>query len=632
MKSLLCDLILSCTLVAQPVTPVEDLYYGTMLYAYYQDDFQQALLETLIAEQLERRGKDAVRFDLAKGSFAFADGMYRYAEQTFAGLQQGQLTELDSMRLTFHLAREHFRREDFARAGDDLDTIDLGKTWFGRERFHPEVEFMRAELATQAGDFDGAQRAVQRIDETNQLRAYALFNLGVGLRAAGQLQRAEAVFQELRDAAAYDGVTLDLKQRAQLALAFVKRERSELASAETILGDLPAAGRYRDLALTSYGGLAMDSGDYRLAARIWMSLQQEDYWTQSTATARLAFPMSLEQMASGELALIEYRAAERSFEERLGELTALSMRADDPQWVGGLLKVFATEEHGPAGMGEVVDRWRVELGHTDWLQWLSTERVHELLLEWSELNGIGDWLEDLPEELAIFDALSNEQQRRARTARHMIDVDGLIDTRERLAETVQASRNALVALRAMPPSRTSDWMLQLADPEQRDLLIRLQMQRQRVEVLREDQRSVWLDRIDRLEGLVFWDLVDRSSQRLRALEKLTLDDGRALADIDARIARVRTAEDALMAGVKTDFLALQTRADAITRSVAMALAQREAMLGTELKAGMAREMRQVEHHLLVTRIAIARATDRLAMNPPREELGEEPADELGERW
>jgi hypothetical protein len=94
------------------------------------------------------------------------------------------------------------------------------------------------------------------------------------------------------------------------------------------------------------------------------------------------------------------------------------------------------------------------------------------------------------------------------------------------------------------------------------------------------------------------------------------DEDQTMAEIDVRIATVRAAEDALMAGVNTDFLALQTRADTITHSVGMALAQREAMLGAELKAGMARETRQLQHHLLVTRIAIARATDRLAMGSP----------------
>ena len=128
----------------------------------------------------------------------------------------------------------------------------------------------------------------------------------------------------------------------------------------------------------------------------------------------------------------------------------------------------------------------------------------------------------------------------------------------------------------------------------------------------EHQQGIWIDRLDRLEGLVFWDLVDQSSERLRMLDKSMRDDDQALAEIDARIVKVRVAEAALVAGVGTDFLAFQSRADTITRSVGMALAQREAMLGAEIKAGMARETRQLEHHLLVTRIAIARATDRLA--------------------
>lgn len=467
MKSFLCDLILTCALTVQPAPAVEDLYYGTMLYAYYQDDYQQALLEALIAERLDRRGDDPVRFELAAGSFAFSDGMYRYAAQTFAAVDPSEITPLDSMRLNFHLARERFRRGELDQAGAALTGIELGGNWFGRERYHPEVEFMRAELAAQAGDFDAADRAIERIDATSPLRAYALFNMGVALREAGELTRAGGAFERLAASPAYDAEALDLKQRAQLALAVVKREQSSVASAEAILGALPAAGRYRDLALTSYGGLAMDAGDYALAARIWMTLQNSDYWTQSTAAARIAFPMSLEQMASGELALVEYRAAESSFEARLAELETLAAQANDPHWVAGLLTAFATPDGDSSDARPAVERWRAELGHTDWLQWFSTERVHELLLEWRELSDIAGWLGGLPEELAIFDELTDEQQRRARMARSLVEADGLRAERDRLAATAASLDAALAALRAAPPARTADWMRELATPEER---------------------------------------------------------------------------------------------------------------------------------------------------------------------
>ena len=476
MKELLCDWILSCVLTVQPVTPLPDLYYGTVLYDYYQDDYQQALLDALIVERRGAVGNDPVRLQLAKGSFAFADGMFAMAEQTFASVGDGELTPLDKMRLSFHLAREDFRRQDWAGVERNVANIDLGKSWLGHERIHPEVEFMRAEVATQKSDFAAAQNAIARIDPKQAFRAYALFNLGVAERAAGQLEQAEQTFTTLGAMDVYEADALDLKQRALVALSVVKRQRTEAASAEAVIGGLPAEGRYRDLALTSYGGLAMDNGNYELAARIWLSLKKDAYWSESSATAQLGFPMSLELMSSRELALTNYRSAEATFEGRLSELQTVAARAEDPVWVGGLLQVFAQPE-GDDSTDSVMNEWRQTLGHTDWLEWLATEDVQELLLEWRELRAMQEWLKDLPDELATFDALSAEQRRRAVAARELIDTRGLRDRREQAAQTLADMHARIDALTAATPERTSEWMLALANPDEAKLLNNLSAKR-----------------------------------------------------------------------------------------------------------------------------------------------------------
>ena len=212
-----------------------------------------------------------------------------------------------------------------------------------------------------------------------------------------------------------------------------------------MLGGLPADGRYRDLALTSYGGLAMDNGDYELAARIWLTLKEQAYWSESSATAQLGFPMSLEHMASRELALTNYRAAEATFEGRLDELKGVAARADDPAWVGGLLAVFAQPD-ADASTDAVMDEWRKSLGHTDWLEWLASEDVQELLSEWRQLRSMNEWLQALPDELATFDALATEQRRRAAAARELIDTRGLRERREHM--TTKLSRHARADRRA----------------------------------------------------------------------------------------------------------------------------------------------------------------------------------------
>ncbi len=614
MKELLCDWILSCVLTVQPVTPLPDLYYGTVLYDYYQDDYQQALLDALIIEQRGAVGNDPVRLQLAKGSFAFADGMFAMAEQTFASVGEGELTPLDKMRLSFHLAREDFRRQDWAGVERNIANIDLGKSWLGHERIHPEVEFMRAEVATQKGDFSSAQNAIARIDPKAAFGAYALFNLGVAQRAAGQLEQAEQTFAMLGAMDVYEADALDLKQRALVALSVVKRQRTEAASAEQVIGGLPAEGRYRDLALTSYGGLAMDNGNYELAARIWLSLKKDAYWSESSATAQLGFPMSLEQMSSRELALTNYRAAEATFEGRLSELQTVATRAQDPVWVGGLLQVFA-QPAGDDTTNEVMKEWQKTLGHTDWLEWLATEDVQELLLQWRELRTMQEWLKDLPDELATFDALSTEQRRRASAARELIDTRGLRDRREQNAQTLADMHARIDALAAATPERSTEWMLALATPDEAKLLNDLSAKRALLMQTPDDEtRAALLARVDYLEGIAFWNLAEDRLARLRTVENEATATAEQLAEIDAKLVRVSRAEGELAAGVQTDFLAFQTRADAITREVAVALADRETRLGDQIRSGIHREIAQVERQLVVTRIAIARATDQLAMD------------------
>ncbi|MCZ6855809.1 MAG: hypothetical protein O7G86_17995 [Gammaproteobacteria bacterium] len=612
MKAFLCELILSCMLAAPAAKPIDELTYGTVLYAYYQQDYQQALLDTLVAERQGRRGENTIRFDLAKGSFAFSDGMYGYARNIFDSVDAGELSELDRMRLAFHLAREYHRRQDWPQVAAALEQIDLGRTWSGKEKFHPEVEYMRAEVAIEKGNFSDAQHALEKLEPEDPLRAYSLFNLGVAYKQAGDLQNARDVFTELARMKSYSDEAFDLSQRAKLALAFIARQQNDTADAQQVLGALPGEGRYRDIALASYGGLAMDNEDYETAARIWLTLQNQEYWTSSTAAARLGFPLSLEYLASSQRALVQYRAAEQSFESRLATLNQLSRQARDSAWVRGLLKVFSAPLKNRDQMSALMESWRDQLGHTDWLEWLATEDVHKVLLQWRELLGSKTWLDLLPARLAAFEELSVEQHRRGAEARALLQNRAVLSNRERLAVEIRILRERLTALEAEHPEPSADWMLKLADEQERDVIGELMEMGRLATSLGEQEQLRWKARIDRLQGVVFWRLVDERSTRIRNLVRKLNDAEGMLADVDERIVRVEKAESQFAAGVETDFIAFSERAGDITRMVNDALLDREEQLAAEILKGMNREKREVEQYLLVTRIAIARATDQLA--------------------
>ncbi len=609
----LCELILSCTLSVAGAKPIDELTYGTVLYEYYQQDYAAAMLATLVAEEQGYVGDNPIRFELAKGSFAFSDAMYDYARETFEGVPQEELTDIDQMRLAFHLAREYQRREDWQRLGEQLERIDLGKTWLGREKFHPEVEYMRADLAVQRSDFTAAQNALQKLKRDDPLKAYGLFNLGVAYKGSGDLPSARDVFSELAAMEADNDEAHDLVQRARLALAFIARQQDDPVEAANVLGALPADGRYRDIAMASYGGLAMDNEDYQLAARIWLTLQNQQYWTTSTATARLGFPISLENLASREMALAQYRNAEASFEARLTSLNALSRQSEDPSWVRGILKVFSAPERDAGQMSIVMQEWQEQLGHTDWLEWLSTERVHKVLLQWRELEGMDDWLGHLPETISAYEELSHEQKRRSAAARSLLVDQQLLINRDLLAQRSVDIATRLGALDAQQPSPDAEWMLMLANDEEAELIGDFAEMRSMVGRMNATDQVKWHSRLERLNGVVFWTLVVEASERIRALQRRLNENNLLLDDVDQRIARVQGAERQFVAGVETDFLSFIDRANAISDQVRTARDRREVMLAQEVKAGMQREMRQVEQYLLVTRIAIARATDQLAI-------------------
>lgn len=613
MKALLCGLILACGQSGPEPKAIDELTYGTVLYHYYQQDHQQALLATLVAEAQQRLGEDPLRFELAKGSFAFSDGMYGYARDVFAGVDSEALNELDRMRLAFHLAREYHRRGDWPALEAELARIDLGRTWFGRAKHHPEVEFMRAELAMERAEFPAALDALERLGRDHPLKAYGLFNLGVAQRAGGDLTGARRSFETLVATEGRGSEAFDLRQRARLALAIIAREQNQPADAEAVLASLPGAGRYRDIALAAYAGLAADNGDHELAARIWMTLQQQDYWTGATAAAHIGFPVSLEKLASQEQALQQYQAAEARFENRLAALTTLADQADDPLWVEGLLLAFADPEPDPRALGQQMQRWERELGHTNWLEWLATEDVQKVLTEWRELLAMNRWLEDLPGNLAAFEEITQEQQRRAALARTLLYDDELLAKREALADRIEAAAAELASLRAAVPEPTAAWLPRLATPEQRELIGELAELEGTLDAhMSAAEQERWRPRLERLRGVLFWQLADASAVRLRELDKALAANRALLAEVDERIGRVRDAEDRFVAGVGTDFLAFADRARRLQAEVDGAIDSRGRALAAELKRGMDRERREVERYLLVTRIAIARATDRLA--------------------
>ncbi len=615
MKWLLCELILSCMASATPMT-LDELTYRTVLFDYYQERYDEALVNTLVAEAQGRTGENASRFTLARGSFAFKDGMYGYARETFDSVAPDELTTEDRLRLAFHLARVHHQREDWPALAQELSVIAGLERQLPQPLAHPEVNFMRVELALAEQDPTAARNLIATLPETDPLYAYAMYNLAVLERALGDEAAAMRTFEQLvaLDARADD--SFDLVQRARLALAFMARKRGALADAEGIIRDLPGEGRYRDVALASYGNLAMRNEQNELAARIWLTLQQDGGWTSSAAAARLGFPMSLETLAEPHTVLTHYQTAEHGFVQRLTALQSLVSRTSEPGWVQGLAGAYAATdavgEEDEDLLAAFLGRWETEIGHREWVEWLADERAHKLLTQWRELDNMKSYLSDLPATLEGFAGVAGEQRRRAGTARDMLHNEGLLARRAELENRIGALVLRLDVLSQQAGPRGREWYVALADDDEQALLERLwQLQDG---FAGHDATDRWNERVQRLLGIVYYNLENAYTARRWALTRRAQALESALLEADERIARVEAAETHFTAGAGASFESYAERALEIVAHVDAALQHREQALAGLLRDRLNDETRRTEQYLFVTRVAIARATDRLAVH------------------
>ncbi len=242
-----CEWLLGCLVSGSAATP-SDLVYRSVLYAYFQNDDERALLQAMaaIARGSTYQTGARERLQLAQVDTAFAIGARSIAIDVADAMNAEPLGPQERMRLAFLRARDSYYQQNWTALETSLDVIARTRKVLAppppvAPAIDAEIAFMRAELATAQGDFDRAQYIISsELSPQESFRAYALFNLGVVLRTSGIPTRSERVFTQLSSMPVYTAEALDIKQRARVALSVVNLQRTQSASAEAALRDAPA--------------------------------------------------------------------------------------------------------------------------------------------------------------------------------------------------------------------------------------------------------------------------------------------------------------------------------------------------------------------------------------------------------
>ena len=565
-----------------PVTRVQDLQYGDVLYQYFMGEDLTALVRLEAYEHWHQLSHHEAEAQLLAGGLYLQLGMHNEAGRRFESVLTADVPDNVKSRAWFYLAKVWYARGYYERCIDSLHKVEgLLAPLEQAERVHLEAN---------------ALMHLQRYDETVQLLAgwqshsswmqYARFNLGVALAREGRLVDAVPFLEAVGNLDSTDEEMLALKDKANVAQGFAWLQAGEPARAQPVLERVRLQGPQSSRALLGLGWALSAQGRNEDALTPWMELRSRNLLDAAVQEAWLAVPYAFAQLGAAGQAAEYYDKALASFAEERGRIDAAIARVGE-----------GTLMHELVG-GDDVDSpqrgwfWQLrELPDEPESRYLypilAGNDFQEGLKNYRDLGYLGSTLAQWDENMVVYNDMieTREQAYAERTPR----VDALLGSD---ALTQLAARRQVVAGRINDVVNHED-VAALGTPEQReqwqriaDLEVSLLAQPQ------DENTAAMREKLLLIKGALYWDLREAYPERLyqqrRELKSLdalladsqtlwlrveearrsapttTGDFAQRVADLQARLQGLRArldaaavAQEKLLAGIATDELSAQ---------------------------------------------------------------------------
>jgi len=323
---------------ALPPVKVQDLYYGDVLFYFYEDDYFAALTRLMAAQQQGRVEHHADDAELLLGGLYLSVGQHREAGQIFTQvLNRPNVPAPVRDRARFFLGKVWYQRGYLAEASEMLATA-------GQAGLTPEMEAERRMLLAQALMYQ--QRYAEAIATLQGWRgprvwqAYAQFNLGVALVRSGRLEDGvrllDAVGRLERSTPELDA----LRDKANLALGYAYLQADRPLEARPVLERVRLEGPLSTMALLGAGWAESGAKQYRAALAPWLELHGRNMLDAAVQESYLAVPYAFGKLGANrqssdyyELAIREFAAEARRLDESI-----VAIRR------GGLLELIVKHE------------------------------------------------------------------------------------------------------------------------------------------------------------------------------------------------------------------------------------------------------------------------------------------------
>ena len=329
---------------ALPPAPVRDLYYGDVLFYFYQDDYFNALLHLTAAQAANRiahQGEDA---ELLLGGLYLSVGQHREAGEIFAEvLARKNVPAPVRDRARFFLGKIWYQRGYFDKAREALQNAGSGGL---TPAMDAERQMLLAQSLLAQKKYSEAISVLDHWQGPGVWQAYAQFNLGVAFVRSGQLDAGAALLDKLGQTQSTNREVDALRDKANLALGYALLQANRPLEARAPLERVRLEGPQSTRALLGVGWAASAANQYREALVPWLELHGRNLLDPAVQESYLAVPYAYAKLSANRQAVDAYEAAIREFSaetSRLDESIA-AIRS------GGLLEaVLRNEKPGQIG-------------------------------------------------------------------------------------------------------------------------------------------------------------------------------------------------------------------------------------------------------------------------------------------
>jgi hypothetical protein len=608
---------------ALPPVQVQDLYYGDVLFHFFQDDYFNALTRLTAAREKDRLKHHADDAELLLGGLYLSLGQHREAGRIFAAvLDRPNVPPAVRDRARFYLGKVWYQRGYLDQAAETLAAA-------GKNGLTPEMEAERKMLLAQSllyqRRYDEAIRALQGWQGPRAWSAYAQYNLGVALVRSGRFDEGVRLLDEVGQLERTSKELEALRDKANLALGYAYLQANRPEAARPVLERIRLEGPLSNKALLGVGWADTANQQYRAALVPWLELHGRNMLDSAVQESYLAVPYAFAKLGADRQAVDYYEAAIREFgaeTSRIDESIA-AIRA------GGLLEtIVQNEQRGQMGwfwqlaslpdapesryLYHLLARNEFQEGLKNYRMLLFMERNLDAWL--TSVDAYDDMLatrkqrfeERLPQVLANLEGVDVEELQRRRTelesrvasAESAGDVVALGTAREREIWQQVEQLEALVA--AGDP----------ADPE--------------IVAAREKLRLI--------KGVTYWQMNEGFRARAWSSRKNLREVSQALRETEKRWSLVQEARDAVP-DRDGEFAAriarLRPRIDGAVAQVAALKSGQAEYLADIAVRELESQKARIETYTVQARYALATIYDRAAETEESASAGAGGADEAG---